>query len=156
MCVCVCLCVRGGKGRQLTTVSCSWEDEVGFCTHINTLSFLSVSLTLHTHELWLIQSQPPHLPAAAFSQIPALLQCSLFPKTPSFTILSTNANAAHSAFHLLPQLSFGFLYHPSLFFFFTNIAFFAPTNCQIIDMKYNPLYRDALYINDHFDTEQNE
>jgi len=66
--------------RQLTASQVPermrWASE-----HTSTELSLSLSfftLTNHTHELWLIQSQPPHLPAASFSK--SLSPHSLFSK----------------------------------------------------------------------------
>lgn len=78
----MCLCVRGAKGKEdsvrkaANCLSSSWEDEVGFWTHINWAFLFSLSFfTLTNHTRALVN------PISASSS-----SCSLFLKVPFSTL----------------------------------------------------------------------
>lgn len=73
----MCVCKRGVKlkeGSVRKAANCGLKFLRGWGGLLNTHKHTELSFSLfftpasHTHELWLIQSQPPHLPAAYFSK----------------------------------------------------------------------------------------
>ncbi len=109
MCVFVCEgSVRKGR-RARKAANCGLKFLRGWGGLLNThkhieLSFsLFFTITNHTHELWLIQSQPPHLPAASFSK--SLSPHSLFSKTSSL-IFPISIPTQHT---IPPSISLSFL-----------------------------------------------
>lgn len=114
----MCVCVWGERKerktvfvRQLTASQVPermrWASEHTSTELSFSLSFFT--LTNHTHELWLIQSQPPHLPAASFSK--SLSPHSLFSKTSSLICTFPFQHTIPQLFSLLILLwSFVFPY----------------------------------------------